>query len=88
VVDQFREAIQSVVSCHQPKLLVINLGGVPFIDSSGLGLLVAARANLERNEGRLHICGLTPTVRKTFDQTNLGNYFAIFSIEEDALLGA
>ena len=43
-----------------------------------------------RDSGDLmeHFSGLPPQVKKTFDQTNLTNYFSIFATEQDALRGA
>jgi len=88
VTAQLRDVIRDTVTTLQPKLLVINLESVTFIDSSGLGLLVAARNSVDKNSGKLHLCGLPAQVKKTFDQTNLTNYFSIFTTEQDALRGA
>jgi len=88
VTGQLREVIKETIAAEQPKLLVINLEGVSFIDSSGLGLLVAARSSVDKNSGRLHLCCLTAQVKKVFDQTNLTNYFSIFATEQDALRGS
>ena len=88
VTAQLRDVIRDTVTTLQPKLLVINLESVSFIDSSGLGLLVAARNSVDKNSGKLHLCSLPPQVKKTFDQTNLTNYFSIFTTEQDALRGA
>ena len=88
VTAQLRDVIRETVATQQPKLLVINLDGVSFIDSSGLGLLVAARNSVDKSGGKLHLSCLPTTVKKTFDQTNLTNYFSIFATEQDALRGA
>lgn len=88
VTAQLRDVIRETVATQQPKLLVINLDGVSFIDSSGLGLLVAARNSVDKSGGKLHLACLPPAVKKTFDQTNLTNYFSIFATEQDALRGA
>ena len=88
VTAQLRDVIRETVATHQPKLLVVNLEGVSFIDSSGLGLLVAARNSVDKGGGKLHLCCLPAQVKRTFDQTNLTNYFSIFTTEQDALRGA
>jgi anti-anti-sigma factor len=88
VTAQLRDVIRETVATQQPKLLVINLDGVSFIDSTGLGLLVAARNSVDKSGGKLHLSCLPPAVKKTFDQTNLTNYFSIFATEQDALRGA
>ena len=88
VTAQLRDVIRETVATQQPKLLVVNLDGVSFIDSSGLGLLVAARNSVDKSGGKLHLSCLPPAVKKTFDQTNLTNYFSIFATEQDALRGS
>ena len=87
VTSQLRETIKATIAEQRPKVLVINLEGVTFIDSSGLGLLVAAKSSVDKSHGRMHLCGLPPTVKTLFDQTNLTNYFPIFACEEEALRG-
>ena len=88
VTAQLRESIKDTLSTNKPKILIINLEGITFIDSSGLGLLVAARTSAADTEnGRLHLCCLPAQVKKVFDQTNLTNYFSIFASEQDALRG-
>ena len=88
VTTQLRETIKEVIAAHQPKLLLINMEGISFIDSSGLGLLVAVRSSVDKSDGRLHLCCLQAQVKKVFDQTNLTNYFSIFDTEQDALRGS
>jgi anti-anti-sigma factor len=87
VTSQLRESVKEIIAAKQPKILVINLEGVAFIDSSGLGLLVATRSSVDKEGGRLHLCCLPAQVKKVFDQTNLTNYFSIFDTEQDALRG-
>jgi anti-anti-sigma factor len=87
VTPQLREVIKEAMGENQPKLLVINMEGVSFIDSSGLGLLLAARKNIDSNNGKLHLCNVSAQVKKTFDQTNLTNYFSVFASEQEALRG-
>lgn len=52
--------------------LTIEFGGVTFVDSSGLGVLVAIYKRLrEDGKGRVHIVGAQPSVRKVFEITGL-----------------
>ena len=88
VTAQLREAVKETLASHRPKVLVIDMAEVSFIDSSGLGLLVAARSSVDKDNGRLHLCNLPAQVKKVFDQTNLTNYFSIFASEADALRGS
>ena len=88
---QLKDAIKDIkdgISEQHQRILLINLEGVSFVDSSGLGLLVAARNLLEKSGGRLYLCCIAPQVKKVFDQTNLTNFFSIFESEQDALNSA
>jgi anti-sigma B factor antagonist len=52
--------------------LTVEFGGVTFVDSSGLGVLVAIYKRLrEDGKGRIHIVGAQPPVRKVFEITGL-----------------
>jgi anti-sigma B factor antagonist len=47
--------------------LMVNLAGVSFADSHGLGPLVSAATHLRRREGRLAVCGARPCVARVLD---------------------
>jgi len=60
-----------------PDRVVLDLSDVQFIDSSGLGAIVAAMKQL--GSGRcLDLAGLTPTVEKVFRLTRMDTVFKIF----------
>ncbi len=65
--------------------LVIDLGAVRFIDSSGLGALVSGFKNASAREGNLKLCCLQPQVRSMFELTRLHRVFEIFTTAEEAL---
>ena len=64
--------------------LIIDLGAVRFIDSSGLGALVSGFKNASAREGSLKLCCLQPQVRSMFELTRLHRVFEIFSSVEEA----
>jgi len=52
--------------------ITLHFGGVSFVDSSGLGVLVGAYKRLhEDGHGAIHIVGAQPSVRKVFEITGL-----------------
>lgn len=65
--------------------LIIDLSGVRFVDSSGLGALVSGFKNASAREGSLKLCSLQPQVRSMFELTRLHRVFEIFSSVEEAL---
>ena len=64
--------------------LVIDLGAVRFIDSSGLGALVSGFKNASAREGSLKLCCLQPQVRSMFELTRLHRVFEIFTTKDEA----
>ena len=65
--------------------LVIDLGKVRFIDSSGLGALVSGFKNASAREGSLKLCCLQPQVRSMFELTRLHRVFEIFGSSDETL---
>lgn len=65
--------------------IIIDLGEVRFVDSSGLGALVSGFKNASARNGNLKLCGLQPQVKSMFELTRLHRVFEIFSGVDDAL---
>ena len=66
-----------------PTRIVLDLSRVDFIDSSGLGAVVATMKHME--DRRLELAGLTPAGDKVFRLTRIDSIFAIHACVEDAL---
>ncbi len=65
--------------------LVIDMGAVDFIDSSGLGILVSSLRTVNKMGGDIKISALQDAVRAIFELTRLHR---IFSIYDDAAAAA
>ena len=74
------EALQS-----RPKALVLDLAGVPYMDSSGLATMVEALQNARKSQTPLKLCGLTPRVRSILEIARLNTVFTIFESREQAM---
>ena len=59
------------------KTFIIDLGGVDYIDSSGLGTLVAIHKRALQNGGSVVIKGLHGLVKDLFELTRLDKVFEI-----------
>lgn len=67
------------------RFFVLNLAGVDYIDSSGLGQLVAIWTSVRNRSGHLTLFNPTKRVRKLFEITKLNTVFEIFENENDAV---
>jgi anti-sigma B factor antagonist len=54
---------------------VLNLAEVPYIDSFGLGQLIAVWSSIEKNSGQMTLLRPTDFVRKLFQITKLDSVF-------------
>jgi len=57
--------------------VVLDLGQVGFLDSSGLGTLIGLQKRANQEQRRLVLSHLTPGIRKVFDVTRLSDAFTI-----------
>ncbi len=83
---QFRLTLQECIS-KQSRHVVVNLGQVNFIDSSGLTSLVAGMRDADKVRGSFRICNVHPEARLVFEVTMMDSVFEIFPTQEEALEG-
>ena len=79
-----KEKIESVVS-QQRKQVIVNLAAVPYIDSGGLGQLVACFTTLAKAGGRLKLLNLNTRNRDLLSMTKLVSVFDTFDTEREAI---
>ena len=80
---EFRGAISAAITGE--KRVLIDLSGVQFVDSSGLGALLACLRQLAAEGGRLRLCGIGRTVRSLFELVRMHRVFDICVTRESAL---
>ena len=68
-----------------PSKLIVDLSGVPYMDSSGLATLVEAMQIARRNDAILIICSLQDKVRSIFEIARLDMVFKIAQNRDEAL---
>ena len=62
---------------QRPKRLIIDLGRVPYMDSSGVATLIEAMQRLRKYDGSMVLCGLQPNVRGIFEVSRLDTVFTL-----------
>jgi anti-sigma B factor antagonist len=76
---QLRDAIRDLISKGQTKIL-LNLGDVNYIDSSGLGELVSAYTTARNQGAMLKLLKLT---KKVHDLLQLTKLYTVFDVSDD-----
>jgi anti-sigma B factor antagonist len=79
-----RNAIRGLVEQGKKKIL-LNLGGVKNVDSSGIGELIANYTTISRDGGQLKLLNLTDKIQNLLVITKLLTVFDSFDNEPDAL---
>lgn len=82
VAVQFKDAMRRATEAARARV-VLDLSRVGFLDSSGLGALVAAMKALGPDR-RLDLLAPTPPVQKVFRLTRMDSVFAIHADEKGA----
>ncbi len=82
-VSRIRDTLGDLTKTASARILV-NLSRATYIDSSGLGILMAARKDTLQGGGRFVLCGMTKDVRMVFDLTRLDKFFEIYDDEARA----
>lgn len=79
-----RETVKKLVA-DGTKKIVLNLGEVTYIDSSGIGELVSAFTSVSNNGGDLKLLNLTKRVQDLLQITKLYTVFEVFNDESTAV---
>ena len=72
------------VQNENPDRLIVDLGSVSYMDSSGVATLVEAMQNARRTDTKLILCALQDKVRSIFEIARLDMVFAIVEDVEKA----
>lgn len=79
-----RNAVRRLLEEGKKKIL-LNLSGVGYIDSSGIGELVSSYTAIEKDRGQLKLLNLTQKLQDLLAITKLLTVFDVFESEEEAL---
>ena len=79
-----KEAVSEAIKDEKPRL-VIDMEGVSFVDSSGLGSVVAALKQVRSSKGDLRLAAPNQQVRVVLELTTLDRVFPYYATVEEAL---
>lgn len=82
---QFKDEMRNLTESG-PARVVLDLGAVEFLDSSGLGAVVAALKAMRQGQ-KLELASLNPTVERVFHLTRMDTVFTIHSDTDVAVKG-
>jgi len=78
---QFERALQN----EQAETMILDLSDVPYVDSVGLGSLVATYVSHQKRGRCLVLTGVTPRVSKVMEITKVKDFFVTFPTTWEAV---
>jgi anti-sigma B factor antagonist len=82
--ELLKDKVNSLVNQGHKKI-VLNLAGVPYVDSAGLGEIVRTYTTVSRQGGSLKLLNLTKRITDLLSITKLLTVFETFDSENDAV---
>ena len=83
-LDDVREVVEEEIAAGRLRV-VFDLGGVNFVDSAGLGELVACHRSLDKLGGRLVLAAPRGKVRDLLELTRIGELLPVCATVDEAL---
>ena len=82
--NALREKVKSLLAAGQKKI-VLNMSNVTYIDSSGLGTMVASHTSARAQGASLKICNLGSKFQEILQVTKLVTVFDVYPSEAAAI---
>ena len=82
--ELLKDKVNSLVNQGHKKI-ILNLAGVPYIDSAGLGEVVRTYTTVSRQNGSLKLLSLTKRITDLLSITKLLTVFETYDSENDAV---
>lgn len=60
------------------KTVVLDIAGLDYVDSSGVGMLVSCLTKLKKAGGEMKVAGATPRIRRIFSMTGVESMMSLY----------
>lgn len=80
--QEFRQEVIKLLE-SKPKIVLVDLKDISFMDSSGLGALVLAFKTLRASDTKLVLCSINEQIKILFELTGMDKVFEIFSNQDE-----
>jgi len=82
--DDFKNEVKQLLA-EGTKNILVNLEEVPWVNSTGLGTLIAGYTSVKREGGTLKLLNVTDRIQSILMITRLGTIFETYDDEAEAL---
>jgi anti-sigma B factor antagonist len=82
--NALREKVKSLIAAGKKKI-ILNMDNITFIDSAGLGTLVAAHHSVKSQGASMRLCHLGSKFQEVLQITKLLTVFDVYNTEAEAV---
>ena len=82
---RLRQSVDRALEERSANNLVLNLEGLSFMDSSGVGVLLGRYRRIAERHGRMAVCGVPPAVEKVLQISGVPRVIPFYKNEAEAL---
>ncbi len=82
--DVFRDLVHELIGKGRKKI-VVNLAGIKWINSTGIGILITGYTTLRKNKGDLKLLNVSKKIESILYVTKLNLIFECFEDEHEAI---
>lgn len=82
---EVRTALLDLVAKHQPKKLILNVGQVPYMDSSAIAVLVETLQKMRKHGGKIYLTKAQSRVQGLLEIARLDAIFSLTATDEEAM---
>ena len=69
--------LEMAVDAALPKVLVLDMSGITFMDSSGIALILRAQQRMQLLDGSILVCNVPAQARRVLDAAGVGRLVTI-----------
>ncbi len=85
MVPEMKLEIERLLDASTRPALILDLGGVTFMDSSGVGFLIGLRRLCQDGGRSFCVVNPSPSIKKLLDMLRLTEYFAVPATPSDPM---
>lgn len=82
---ELKEKTSEIIEREEISHLVLNLDGLTFMDSAGLGMILGRYNQIKDRKGEMIVCSVGDTVGRMFDMSGVFKIIRVEPSEESAL---
>jgi anti-sigma B factor antagonist len=72
------EAALTKLLAAERKVVVLDIGALDYVDSSGVGMLVSCLTRLKKAGGEMKVAGASPRIRRIFSMTGVEGMMSLY----------